>query len=40
MGRSRGYTAQLVTSSVEVDSVACTRYSVCYRRKGLVLTFR
>ena len=32
----RGYTAQLVTSTVG----ECTRYSVHYRRNGFILTFR
>ena len=36
----RGYNIQIVTSSVEVDSVPCTRYSVCYARNGFVILVR
>ena len=36
----RRYNAQLVKSTVEIDGVACTRYSVCCRRKGFAMVIR
>ena len=36
----RGYNVQIVTSSVEVDSVPCTRYSVCYTPCGFTIIVR
>ena len=38
--KPRGYNAQIVTSSVEVDSVPCTRYSVSYAHGGFVMIVR
>lgn len=36
----RGYDVNIVTSSVEIDSVQCTRYTVCYTHSGFVIMVR
>ena len=40
LGSLKGYTGTIVTDSVVVDEVACTRYSVKYTHKGMIVIFR